>query len=387
MFTPPHGALRRAVILATDCEALESRRQVCEAVPGVAAARCVAVNGEGEPPRLQIVEREGVRRLRFQFPDTDDLLADADDDLTLAGPAAIAVTGVGDPLPCGLATGPCATRSGLVACVDELFVDDGACGMVVEGTFSHFTALPPANHYQAICVDPAPPCTGSVDDLRFAVDAAGNVLVPMDWRGILVERDAVPVARLLRASTSLEAFEGGGVVVCAHYPDTAPSDGIVDGTSVHETALRIFHQESNNLVDRTTSLDIIQDQVCATVSSLSPFALAAIIVGFVPPDSPTLSCERLAVKNVSKLASAVLRCNSKAAQAGFAGKTRNVVSDCEFEAQTKYNEANAKLEQLSCRQLAPCMMANLDAVRDQVQAALEGTGVQLFCTGDVPFGF
>src|SRR5262245_2411732 len=33
----------------------------------------------------------------------------------------------------------------------------------------------------------------------------------MDWRGVLVDADAVPVARLLRGSTTVEAFEGSGV--------------------------------------------------------------------------------------------------------------------------------------------------------------------------------
>src|SRR5262249_50854901 len=37
---------------------------------------------------------------------------------------------------------------------------------------------------------------------------AGNLLIPVDWSGVLVRRAEVPVARLLRASTVLEAFSG-----------------------------------------------------------------------------------------------------------------------------------------------------------------------------------
>ena len=42
----------------------------------------------------------------------------------------------------------------------------------------------------------------------FTTDIAGNVLMPMNWQGVLVRQDTVPVARLLRGQTSLEAFIG-----------------------------------------------------------------------------------------------------------------------------------------------------------------------------------
>src|SRR5439155_232359 len=45
------------------------------------------------------------------------------------------------------------------------------------------------------------------------VDTAGNLLLPMDWRGVLVNPNAVPVPRLLRGSTPLEAFAGTGTPV------------------------------------------------------------------------------------------------------------------------------------------------------------------------------
>ena len=50
---------------------------------------------------------------------------------------------------------------------------------------------------------------GIIDELRFTVDAAGNALVPIDWRGVLVENERVPIPRLVRGQTDFPAFPGG----------------------------------------------------------------------------------------------------------------------------------------------------------------------------------
>src|SRR6185295_18443600 len=212
VFTPPAGP-RNVVVLASDCGAVG----LC---PGAARTVCRPLDRPGEPAALQVID---ARRLRFRFPDTDDVFlgpgpgadpdARATDDLTFTGPAAIAVTRAGDPLPCGLVTGTCADQSGLLACVDALFAADGTCGTAANERFGGFTALPPPNDYRALCTDPpAQPCTGVVDDVRFTVDAAGDALVPMDWRGILVP-NALTIARRLRGFTSLEAFQGRRVPI------------------------------------------------------------------------------------------------------------------------------------------------------------------------------
>ena len=233
LFEPPQGA-RHVVVLATDCAAIEAERQACAAAPSVGSATCLDANQPAAPLDLAVPDAS---TLLLRFPDTDALLglcvggtndgqpctasADcpaggtctdgANDDLGFTGPATIAVSAAAQPLPCGLATGTCADESGLLACLDTLFVAEGdTCGTVPHATFAHFTALPPANDYQAICVDPVPPCTGTVDDLRFTIDVDGNVLLPMDMRGILVNFGEVPIARLLRGSTQAEAFEGSG---------------------------------------------------------------------------------------------------------------------------------------------------------------------------------
>src|SRR5262249_17869290 len=124
------------------------------------------------------------------------------------------------PLPCGLVTGTpatCSGQTGLVACVDDLFAADGTCNQVsVAPLFGHFTALPPPNRFEELCTAPAfpGPCTGAATEVRFTVDPAGNVLLPVDWRGVLVA-SAIPVPRLLRGSSSVDAGLSTGPI---HIP-------------------------------------------------------------------------------------------------------------------------------------------------------------------------
>jgi hypothetical protein len=96
--------------------------------------------------------RNGVPVLGFNFPDTDAQLLPASDGLTLSGPAAVAVTGTSDALPCGLASATCADQSGLIACVDALYANDGACGTAIgDAIFPHFMALPVPNDWADDC--------------------------------------------------------------------------------------------------------------------------------------------------------------------------------------------------------------------------------------------
>lgn len=210
VFQAPNGQ-RNVATLAPSCAAIASLVQACQNRPDVATAVCLDANEGGQPLDVAV---PSASELRFRFPDTDAVVLAAADDLTWSGPAAIAVSSALAPeLPCALAaTGArCATESGLLACVDELYSGEvQGCAAVPDRTFSRFTALPPANDYQAICDDPPSICTGTTDDLRMALDAQGNLLLPMDWRGILAGQAQVPVARLLRGTTSLEAFEGQG---------------------------------------------------------------------------------------------------------------------------------------------------------------------------------
>lgn len=206
VFTPPNGP-RNVVILAADCDALAAKRAACAGTAGVASARCLRLSQPGQPLGLEVAQRDGVRRLRLRMPSISQLGGiDAVVEHTLSGPATIAVTAAADPrpLPCDLASTPCAGHAGLLACIDTLFALDGTCGTTPDPTFGHFTVVPPPNNYQAVCTEPHPPCDGTATEVRFTLDAEGNVLLPMDWRGILLGQ-GVPIARLLRASSTVDA--------------------------------------------------------------------------------------------------------------------------------------------------------------------------------------
>src|SRR5262249_32800330 len=135
LFRPPAGP-PTAVVLAPDCLGFAAARNRCEAELRGGKATCIPAGDA-----VSVVDREGTRRLRVRFPDTDALLAtpgdpaSAVDGRTLAGPVTIAVTRPGDDLPCGLASGRCREAFGLVACVDELYLEDGACDDVLHPDF------------------------------------------------------------------------------------------------------------------------------------------------------------------------------------------------------------------------------------------------------------
>lgn len=200
VFMPPEGS-RQVVVLGERVPNPGQLRACREISSGE-----VATFSRTDVAGLPVVERVSRQILRFRFPDTDRLVGTAADDLTLTGPVRIAVSAAADPLPCDLMDRSCAQRPNLRACVDNLLASDGTCERNPAEPFSSFTALPPPNDYSALCDDPIPPCTSTQESLRVAVDEGGNLLIPMDWRGVLVDRDAVPVARLLRGSSGVEAF-------------------------------------------------------------------------------------------------------------------------------------------------------------------------------------
>ena len=205
VFEPPTGPKRAVVLTTESCSSsgVAAKLAACDATPGIADAACVQMN-QGGRVDMAIVERDGIPRLQFRFPDTDAFLDGAIDDRTLAGPVTIAV-GLRSQatVPCGLATTTCratAASSGLVACIDDIYARDGTCGADRDSTFGRFTALPPPSDYQATCVAESPPCTAVADEARLTLDEAGNLLVPVYWQGVLIEDGDQPVPRLLRAT-------------------------------------------------------------------------------------------------------------------------------------------------------------------------------------------
>lgn len=196
VFKAPDGT-NRVVALANDCAGVDT--VACGGMAGVASASCLVAPELATHLDVDL----GDRRITFRFPDTDADFAGPADDLTLAGPAVIAVTPKVDPLPCQLAAGSCATASsGLLACVDDLYANDGACGTTApDDVFPSFTALPVANDYAAGCFRDAPPCTATATQVRAAIDKAGNLLMPFVWGGILTRDRGLPVPRLIRLRT------------------------------------------------------------------------------------------------------------------------------------------------------------------------------------------
>ncbi|MCW5893478.1 MAG: hypothetical protein KIT14_23430 [bacterium] len=203
VFEPPAGGARHVAFVTTlDCAApgIQAKRTACEATVGAGRVACVQAGGLAPRTNLAVVERNGERRLSFRFPDTDALFAPAFDDRTATGPATIAVTPTSSPLPCELATTTCANRPGLLACIDAFFAVDGSCGSTPAAVFPGFTALPRPNDFQATCFVDAPPCTALATEAQLAVDAAGNLLLPVHWSGVLIRQNDVPVPRLVRAT-------------------------------------------------------------------------------------------------------------------------------------------------------------------------------------------
>ena len=233
VFTPPNDGPRNAVVLtaAPSCDELSGLLAACRLQLGGRDPICVHAPQSGlvvEPPATT----GETEKVHFRFPDTSVPMGGG---VTLAGPAAIAVTSTGADLPCALSlTNRCMDHPGLVACVDELFAADNSSPPNPGEVFNHFTALPPPNDYQALCReerltvdgvcaegDPPPSCQGAQEPLYLAVDAAGNALVPIDWSGVVEgascsvpptdgsERVVPTTARFVHAMFGLEAFKGG----------------------------------------------------------------------------------------------------------------------------------------------------------------------------------
>ena len=88
------------------------------------------------------------------------------------------------------------------------------------------------------------------------------------------------------------ASVSGTITVCATYAD-ADSDGVVDGTSVHETDLSLMHSEGGGspaFVERTSSRDVANNVICAEVTDLSTFVVAVRTNGSCAPADEGQPC-------------------------------------------------------------------------------------------------
>ncbi|MBY0274234.1 hypothetical protein K2Z84_02745 [Candidatus Binatia bacterium] len=202
VFKPPGGSSHVAFLTTGDCNGADAlqKKTACEAAVGAGRVSCVQAGLLSLSINLAVVDRNGERKLSFRFPDTDALLTPDLDQRTLSGPATIAVSRSTDPLPCSLATQSCGSQSGLLACVDQIYALDGSCDPTPNTIFPGFTALPQPNDFQTDCFKDDPPCTALASETRFAVDGAGNLLLPVHWSGVLIRQNDLPVPRLIRAT-------------------------------------------------------------------------------------------------------------------------------------------------------------------------------------------
>ena len=125
-------------------------------------------------------------RLRFTMPSTPNL----------AGPAAIAVTVGGNP----------------VADIGPLFqahVVGSTCDKMPETVFQQFTVLPPPNDFGDVA-------SGAAPQVVMTLDGSGSVVIPFDYRSVLPLGPGEPVARLLTATTSLDAASLTDCIRCSH---------------------------------------------------------------------------------------------------------------------------------------------------------------------------
>jgi hypothetical protein len=264
LFEPPGGPPSAVVLTgAATCSGFSARLAACEASLGGGRASCIA----GPDANLALVERIGIPMLGFRFPNTDRLCVaganagrlcndDAQcpgstcapaDRRSLTGPATLAVTAANAALPCGLASPEvtCANPSGgppLIACVDQIFNDDGSCaGGAQSPTFPGFTALPIPNPYHRVCFQENPlPCDPQESELRAALDLQGNVLVPIDWSGVRVFQDGNPVARLLRGAFRLPITIPGPSLVRTFSPAGHRLDILFEPQTASPDVLTLF---------------------------------------------------------------------------------------------------------------------------------------------------
>lgn len=175
---------------------------------------------------------------------------------------------------------PVSTPSGsnVTSTLSSTFLDSGTGTSVAVTTDVTYSNVSAAGETTLTTVSNA---AGAIDS-RFAVDVAScsGSAQPCSTDYECPSGETCDGYHAAFFDISTTATFSGPVTVCGHYPDDEPSppggDGIVDGTTVSETGLRILHKPagSNDFVDVTTSRDTAANVVCGEVTSFSPFVIA-----------------------------------------------------------------------------------------------------------------
>ena len=167
--------------------------------PGSAADPSLATELPVTPEAVEECGPSRCANLVFQIPDTDDLLAPSGDGRGLVGPATVIVeNGAGTQ----------------IATIGPLYQPTLSCGdRTPDPIFEHFLVLPPPN------LVPVASSSGQQVSLvtLAAVDAGGDLLVPIDYSNVLPSGNAGPLARILDATWDLPAFEGAPAPIA--FPD------------------------------------------------------------------------------------------------------------------------------------------------------------------------
>jgi hypothetical protein len=312
-FRGARGAIDRPFVRAGDDITLSAP---CEptALPSAKAASVVIVPKLPSPTPVVLSAKSVPEGLQAKVPP-----------MNFAGPVAIAVTSsaVKPEQLSGLATTSCRNfqLSGLFACIDELFANDGApCAPnpPIHPDFAAVTALPSQNNFRKMCTkntpDKAPPLCGGhttdPDSINYTLDVSGNVLLNMDWHDIIhgIARnpnsprqlqgsvDATPpnigAGVSIPSERFLESFNKFGVTFAppptfrpGALPGVTPSPGTVTlwGTAdKDESVLRIDRRKLWNLACGT---DPKQQQACEQPSDCpAGISCASTSVGYFACD-------------------------------------------------------------------------------------------------------
>jgi len=126
--------------------------------------------------------------------------------LTFTVPAGVAAAGAG-PAEIEVRNG----NGNVVVQVGDLFrITKPGCptdefgnraGRITEDTFSHFTILPTPNKVADLV-------SGAVGTVRATVDVVGNLLIPLDFAGVLRDDPGTPIATFLSGSAPIPASSG-----------------------------------------------------------------------------------------------------------------------------------------------------------------------------------
>ena len=235
VFSPPAG---KKTIVGVGSACVPDALSVCESFPEVYEAACVET--PADDIRVRVNEAGLPTAVAVRFPSTDELFDGVVDDRGLTGPVTIAILHKDADGVCELAELSCleslSSQPQLVACIDEFFENPDRLGGQRDSLFPHFTALPKPNNFAALNED----CDFAVDpqacDVRATVDTEGNLFLPVDWSGILLE-GPVPIPRLLEASSPIRAFDDFNGIVDESSSIEIPSQNFIGSFTPEGTRL------------------------------------------------------------------------------------------------------------------------------------------------------